>query len=83
MKIERSVLGLAIICAVVILLSLGGLVWVFASGLAFDLDGLLLILVCLTMGGIFLIMLLLMAKQAGWLGRLRFPRKTAAGGEGK
>jgi len=66
------------ICAVVVLLAVAGLVWTFATGLEFNIDGLLMLAVCLMMGGVFSLMLLLLVKEAGWLPPVPFPRKKAA-----
>ncbi len=78
MSLARGILGLVAVCAVVVVLSVAGLVWAFATDLAFSMDGLLLILICLSMGGIFALMLLWIAKDAGWLDRLGFLRKKRA-----
>ena len=78
MSAQREVLTLAAICAVIVLLSLLGLVWAFAAGLLYPhilLDGLLLVMICLMMAGIFSLLLLQVAKQAGWL---PFGRKSGA-----
>jgi hypothetical protein len=75
----RGILGLVAICAMIVLLALVGLAWDFRTRLVFDIDGLLLLFVCLMMGGLFLLMLLLIAKDAGWLARLPLlHRKRAA-----
>ncbi len=79
MSAPRDVLILAALCAVIVLLSLLGLVWAFAAGLLYPhilLDGLLLVMICLMMAGIFSLMLLLLAKEAGWL---PFGRKSSPG----
>jgi hypothetical protein len=50
-----------IFAVVIILLSLLGLIWDFASGLITSgVDGLLLLLICLMMGGLFSLQLLLL-----------------------
>lgn len=57
-----------VFCVVIILLSLLGLIWDIASGLITSgVDGLLLLLVCLMMGGIFSLQLflLLMKRRKG------------------
>jgi hypothetical protein len=87
MKLFHGILGLAVLSAVLVALSLLGLVGDFVSGLMgphITMDGLLLLLVCLMMGGLFTLMLLLIAKEAGWLGWLPFLRKkpTAEGPAG-
>jgi hypothetical protein len=78
MSVSRGILGLVAVCAVIVLLALAGLVLAFATQLEFSIDGLLLLAVCLMMGGIFSLMLLLLAKEAGWLAWLPFPRKKPA-----
>lgn len=67
MKLLHGMLGLAAICLVVIVLSVAGAVFDFTSHLGLDMDGILLLLTCLTMGGLFALMLLLVAKEQGWL----------------
>ncbi len=70
MSATRGILGLVMVCVVIVLLSLLGIVWAFTAGLLYPhilLDGLLLVMVCLMMGGVFSLMLLMIAKQAGWL----------------
>ena len=57
-------LEVAIISLVMILLSVLGLVWDFASGLiAAGVDGIILLLVCLMIGGVFSLQLLLLARE--------------------
>ena len=57
-------LEIAIISIVMILLSVLGLVWDFASGLiAAGVDGIMLLLVCLMLGGVFTFQLLLYLRQ--------------------
>jgi hypothetical protein len=63
----REDLGLAAICLVVILLSIGGIAAAILTGLLPSLDGLLLLLVCLMMIAIFTPPLLALARQMGWL----------------
>lgn len=62
----RATLSLVALCAVIILLSVVGLVWAVLVGIALTLDGLLLILTCLTMGGVFSLMLLLLVREHNW-----------------
>ena len=65
---KGNALDLSITCAVVVLLSLGGVAWDFSSGLlASGIDGIMLLFVCLMMAGIFGIMLLVTLKTAGFL----------------
>lgn len=80
MSARRAILGLVAVCAVIVVLSIVGFVADFATRLEFNIDGLLLLAVCLMMGGIFAVMLFLMAKDYGWLEPLRFLRKKSAAG---
>ena len=63
----REDLGLAAICLVVILLSVGGVVADFVTGLLPGLDGLLLLLICLMMIAIFSPPLIAIGKELGLL----------------
>jgi len=57
-------LEVAIISVVMILLSVHGLVWDFASGLiTAGVDGIFLLLVCLMLGGVFSLQLLYLAYE--------------------
>lgn len=57
-------LEVGVIAIVMVLLSVLGLVWDFASGLITSgVDGLLLLLVCLMIGAIFAVQLLLLARE--------------------
>ena len=83
MKLFHGVIGLAAICAIVVALSLLGLAGDFITGLIgahITMDGLLLAMICLLMGGLFTLMLLLIARDAGWLDWLPALRKKAAAG---
>lgn len=68
---------LAAISGLFVLLSLWGIVWDVTSGLlASGIDGIMLLAICLMMGGVFSLELLLIAHSAGWV---KFPaRKSAA-----
>ncbi len=80
MKLLHGVIGLAAICAIVVALSLLGLVGDFLTGLIgahITMDGLLLAMICLLMGGLFTLMLVLIARDAGWLDWLPALRKKA------
>lgn len=88
---KREYALLAGICLFVMLLSLAGLVWAFFVGLLWpqiDMDGILLALACLTLAGTFKLLLLHLAKQAGWFdawalpGRIFRRRKQAEKPEG-
>ncbi|HEV2615906.1 MAG TPA: hypothetical protein VGU63_04765 [Candidatus Acidoferrales bacterium] len=68
----------AIFALVIVVLSLLGLVWDFTSGLITSgVDGILLLLVCLMMGGIFSLQLLILAWQR------RRASRSSSGGAGK
>ena len=57
-------LEVGVIAIVMVLLSVLGLVWDFASGLILSgVDGILLLLVCLMIGGLFSLQLLYLAYQ--------------------
>lgn len=60
-------MGLAAICAAVVLLSIAGIAACFVARIALNIDGIMLLLACLTMGGLFSLMLFLLAKQENWL----------------
>jgi hypothetical protein len=82
MSVSREILGLAAICAIVVLLSLLGVVWALISGLLYPhilLDGLLLVLICLMMGGIFSIMLFFIARDYGLIPHKRPAAEAAPG----
>ena len=81
MSVSRGILGLIGICAVIALLSLLGVVWAFVSGLLYPhilLDGLLLVLICLMMGGIFTVMLFVIARDYGLFEHLPLLHKRSA-----
>jgi hypothetical protein len=68
MKSRENYIQLAIICGVLILLSIAGIVWYETSGLLRgDPDGVLLLAICIFTGTLFSIQILLMARSAGWL----------------
>ena len=68
--------------ALVLLICLGAIVWTVASGMIFDIDGLLLVTISLSLAAVFSFALLLHAKSAGWLDKLPLPgRKKAAAAE--
>lgn len=57
---------LSIICALFVALSLIGIIWEITSGLLTSgIDGIMLLSICLMMGGIFSLMILMMVYQAG------------------
>jgi hypothetical protein len=56
-------------CAVVLVLSVLGIVAGLSKGLLGNMDGILMLGICLMMALIFAILLLVLAKQQGWLGK--------------
>jgi len=77
---KEHVLGLVVICLVIVVLSVSGLASDVLTRLGLDLDGLLLIMVSLLMAGLFLLMLLLIAKEQGWLPASHKKESAAASG---
>lgn len=64
---KNGVLSLVGICLLVVVLSAAGVAADFIFHLGLDLDGLLLILCSLLMGALFLITLLVIAREQGWI----------------
>jgi hypothetical protein len=62
-------------CLIIVLLAVAGLASDFLTHLLSSMDGLLLFMVCLLMGGVFSLLILLYANDAGWLPKRR--RKSA------
>ncbi len=92
MKLSRSSLALALMCVIVILFSIAGIVANFVTRIGLNIDGILLLLVCLGMGGLFSLMLLVLAREEGWLparkkqespAQATPPKQPAAPGERK
>jgi hypothetical protein len=69
MKASHGILGLAAICLIIIVLSLVGVIADFFTHIALNIDGLLLLATCLMMGGLFTLMLFLIARDQGWIPR--------------
>jgi hypothetical protein len=69
-----------IVCLVLIGLSVVGVVSALVTRLQGDIDGLLLILVCVLMGSLFSIMLIDLVKEEGWLAHLSLPRRQSVVG---
>jgi hypothetical protein len=66
MKPKSNWIELSGLCALFILLSIWGIVWDISSGLLTSgIDGIMLLFICLMMGGIFSLMLVVMLWQAG------------------
>ncbi|MGB9008113.1 MAG: hypothetical protein WCC18_05820, partial [Candidatus Acidiferrales bacterium] len=63
---KSNLLEMSALCVLFIILSLWGIVWDFTSGLLTSgIDGIMLLAICLMMGGIFSLMLVVMLWQAG------------------
>ncbi len=78
MSFKSDIMELLIVYAVLIVLSLLGIVWDISSGLLTSgLDGIFLLLVCLSMGGVFTLMLLHAAKTLGLLKPVKLFRRKA------
>jgi predicted lipid-binding transport protein (Tim44 family) len=70
---------LSALCALFIVLSLVGIVWNITSGLLTSgIDGIMLLFICLMMGGIFSIMLLVMLWQARMIPVFKHDKATPA-----
>lgn len=69
MSAKQGIAGVAVVGLVLLALSFAGAISDFLTGLLLNIDGLLLIAVCLMMALIFAGMLVLLAKQEGMLGR--------------
>ncbi len=55
------------VCLLAMLACIGALVWTVANGLYRNIDGLLLIFIALSLGGVFQVVLLMIARSEGWL----------------
>jgi uncharacterized RDD family membrane protein YckC len=66
---KENPIELLVICAVVLVLSLLGVLGGFSKGLFGNMDGILILGICLMMALIAAILLLVLAKQQGWLGK--------------
>jgi bacteriorhodopsin len=76
MTAKGNVIEISVICLVFILISLGGIVWDFTSGLLTSgIDGIMLLFVALMVAGIFGVMLLVTLHSAGML---PMPKKAEA-----
>jgi len=65
---KKNQIELAIISLFFLVLSLIGIVWCFTSGLlASGVDGILLVIICLMIAGVFALQIFLIALQAGWI----------------
>jgi hypothetical protein len=66
---QENPLELLIICAVMLVLSIVGILGGLSARLFGSLDGLLMLAVCMMIALIFAILLLVLAKERGWLGK--------------
>ena len=56
------------VCGVLVLFSLNGMIWYETSGLLKgDIDGILLLAICLLIGSVFSVQFLMIARSVGWL----------------
>jgi fatty acid desaturase len=82
MEPKKEAMLIAGMSGVAVLLSLAGLVAVLASGMGLSIDAIFLALVCLSMGGVFSLMMLWHLKSAGLLPDFKKAEKPAgAAGE--
>jgi len=59
---------LSVVCGLFVVLAVVGIIWDIASGLLTSgIDGIMMLAICLMMGGIFSLMILIMVHQAGLL----------------
>jgi hypothetical protein len=76
MSSKASHIQLAVICGFLVLLSIAGIVWYQATGLLRgDVDGILLLAICIMIGSIFSVQLLRIVRSAGWV---KFPERRSA-----
>jgi hypothetical protein len=66
---QQNPVELLIICAVMVVLSILGIVGSLSTRLIGSLDGLLMLAVCLMTALIFALLLFVLAKEQGWLGK--------------
>jgi hypothetical protein len=65
---RQNNLVLLAICVIFALISLAGIIWDITSGLLTSgLDGIMLIMICLMIGGVFSLEILVVADDAGWI----------------
>jgi hypothetical protein len=66
---QQNPVELLVICAVMVVLSILGVVGALSTRLFGSLDGLLMLAVCLMTALIFALLLFVLAKEQGWLGK--------------
>jgi predicted lipid-binding transport protein (Tim44 family) len=80
---KSNLLEMSALCVLFILLSLWGIVWDFTSGLLTSgIDGIMLVAICLMIGGIFSVMLVVMLWQAGLIPIFK-PKEAKTGAAAK
>jgi hypothetical protein len=81
MDLKKNEIELILISVFFLALSLIGIIWCFTSGLLFSgVDGILLVIICLMMAGVFALQIFLSAREAGWIKK---PEKKASGAASK
>lgn len=76
---KKNHLNMIAISLFFLALSLVGIVWCITSGLLLSgVDGILLVIICLMMAGVFALQILLSALEAGWIKRPAKDKKAAA-----
>jgi len=71
MNNQENPIELLVICAVIVVLSVLGIVGGLSAKLVGTLDGLLMLAVCLMVALIFGLLLVVLAREQGWLGKRR------------
>ena len=66
---KENPLELLVVCAVIVLLAVGGLYVGLTRGLFGSLDGLLMLGISLLIAAIFVLLLFILAKEQGWFGK--------------
>ena len=75
---KENPLELTVMCAVMIVLSLLGIVGGLSRGLLGNMDGILLLGICLMIALISALLLFILAKEQGWLGKHKSEDAPAA-----
>jgi hypothetical protein len=75
MTARQGILGVVVVGLVMLVLSLAGVASDFLTGIALNIDGLLLLAVSLMVALLFLAMLFFLAKTEGWFGK---PKEASA-----
>ena len=73
----REIIALAVFCLLVAAGALAAAVGTAVSGSLFTLDGLLLVSICLLLAAVFGFCFLWLARDVGWLERLKSLRRSA------